>query len=742
MLKNIHVMCMLLLASGLSAQTLNGRIIDSETKTGIPFANIHITNVQIGVISDSLGYFAVNSSLPENIDVRISASLYETAFLSVKSGGMLVFELNPEHIDFDDIIVSGPTGGSSGDNSYGIEKLKLNDLYSLQSSSLGEAIANINGVQEASFGAGISKPVIRGMQGLRVITLINGMRVENQQWGGDHGMAVNQLGIGSAEVIKGPSSLLYGADAFGGVLYLVDEPYNKQNAYELTLNSKFESVNMGTTNSMGLKVAKGVFRFNLDGLYADYADYQVPNGKFAMNTRFGEYGIKSSIGVSKKNWVSHLRYTYSENRTGLPGHAHHDGETEEEHEENYSDVQNRVLLRPFIQGTNHLISLENKFFIQKNELSFLMGYTYNRLQEFEEDIELSALHMRLTNAIYNVKYKHIFNQNWNLVTGIQGMYQVNTNDATAEEQLIPNYEQSDNGIYVIGFYKKNVWNFQIGARYDARLLTAKGAGYDNYFGSPNFSAGLGRTDSKRTIRLNISSGFRAPHLSELLSDGEHDGAIRYELGNVNLTSEKSYQADFSYMIHREHFEWVINPFYSFIENYIYLANQDTVINDLPVYEYTQVPQASLYGIDFVVHHHPHFAHWLHLESNYSYIRGEDFKGRSFALIPQSKISSVIRINTGMKTKFEINEITLQHQYYFAQNKVDQFETGSKAYQLVHVGMDLIWNLKTPLRIGLGVKNVLNEKYINHLSRLKNIGLESPGRNFYLSIKYQIPGNFK
>ena len=61
----------------------------------------------------------------------------------------------------------------------------------------------------------------------------NGLRIENQQWGADHGFAVLNLGIDRVEVIKGPSSLIYGADALGGVIYLADEPYANLNKQEI-----------------------------------------------------------------------------------------------------------------------------------------------------------------------------------------------------------------------------------------------------------------------------------------------------------------------------------------------------------------------------------------------------------------------------------------------------------------------------------------------------------------------------
>ena len=67
-----------------------------------------------------------------------------------------------------------------------------------------------------STGQGVLKPVIRGLYGNRVVTFSNNIKLENNQWGDDHGIEVNPFGTQSIEVIKGPMSVLYGSDAIGG----------------------------------------------------------------------------------------------------------------------------------------------------------------------------------------------------------------------------------------------------------------------------------------------------------------------------------------------------------------------------------------------------------------------------------------------------------------------------------------------------------------------------------------------
>ena len=167
-----------------------------------------------------------------------------------------------------------------------------------------------------------SKPVIRGMQGMRVVTFLNGMRINNQQWGGDHGLGISQVGMESAEVIKGPMSLIYTGDATGGLLYIKDGSFAPQNAYSIQMNTQFESVNKGSQNSLVYKVSGKKFRMSAAGIFSSYADYAYPDGGYLSDSRMQDYGGKFKLGYNSGKWNLELNYLYSNSRVGIPGHTH------------------------------------------------------------------------------------------------------------------------------------------------------------------------------------------------------------------------------------------------------------------------------------------------------------------------------------------------------------------------------------------------------------------------------------
>ena len=183
------------------------------------------------------------------------------------------------------MVISVPGGKLQSENIVNIERRKLEQLQQTAPATLAEAISNIPGVEQNTTGTGIGKPVIRGLSGNRIVTYAQGIRIENQQWGAEHGLGVGEVGIESAEVIKGPASLLYGSDALGGVLYFVDERYAKHNTVEGFAQIRFLSNTLGIFNTLGTKLHKGRFKLNLFGTYTSNADYQTPNIRESVQTR-------------------------------------------------------------------------------------------------------------------------------------------------------------------------------------------------------------------------------------------------------------------------------------------------------------------------------------------------------------------------------------------------------------------------------------------------------------------------
>lgn len=725
------------------AQEYKGKVINANTNEVVPFASVYFIDLEIGSITDEDGVFIIKGDFPDSSLIRIRAIGYEDLYHQ-KSGNNPVFGLTATHLDLPEVTVSSPLSRIQKDNVVFIDARKIEDLNVIPG-SLGENLSNIPGVYQSSTGQGISKPVIRGMQGTRVVTMLNGLRIESQQWGGDHGNTFTALGIGSVEVIKGPASLMFGADALGGTIYFVDQPGIAQNNQKITIESQYESVTNGAVTSGTYQVSKKNWRLSAAGLYSNNADYQLPSGDYALNSRFSESGAKLAFGYSRNKWLMNIRYAYANNQIGLPGHTH---DSIIDPLSFQVEKQERRKLIPQQVNSNHLFSMEHKWFGKQSKVSLLVGNTLNNLKEYEEKVTIPALNMLLNNSLYHLKWtwSRGDSKSVKIVSGLQGGYQVNMNGKAWEEHLLPDFNQSDNGVYSLLSIGKGRLNSMVGFRYDVRNLNVMnselGGSFSRLYQSVNGSVGLVYSDTTNTIRLNASSGFRSPHVSELTAFGEHHGVLRFEMGDLNLKSERATQVDVTYELSKEHVELILNPFYNYIQNYITATPQDSIIDGLPLFQYEQIPVAHLYGGDVGIHYHPHFAHWVHLESSYSHLVSDDGNGGYLPLIPQNRVSTSLRflLEKLQVKKFKVKELSVQHRYFSEQNLVSGMETSSPDYHLVNVGMTMQFDLKTPLDISIGCKNLLNENYIDHLSRLKNIELQHPGRSFYVKASWQL--NFK
>lgn len=734
------------LLSGIQAfsQSIQGKVVDEETKEGIPLAQVNLVDFHIAVKCDENGAFIIQGKYPEMTQIRISATGYEPVSKEIRTTEPITIFLEAIHLEFDEVTVTA-SGNELKRNSVSYVELKsIKELNELPKISLGQMLENIPGVYNLSSGPGISKPVIRGLQGIRVLTLLNGVRMEGQQWGGDHGMGISELGIGTVEVLKGPASLLYGADALGGVMYLSNESYENQGYHSIDAASHFESNTMGTVNSLLYKGSTKNLKIIAGGRYASHADYQIPDGKFVKNSRFQDANAKFGLGWHQGRWVGNFRYDYSSSTIGIPGHTHDSIAVTSDF---LTTSQLRKKTLPVQYLTNHIASLENKFVLSKHTIQLLTAFTLNQLLEHDEKVTVPELWMNTYNFPYKIHVESRLKHNVVLQYGLQGMYLIQNNQPQAEGSLVPDAKQSDNGIYFLTAWTKNKWKLQGGIRSDFRWLASTTdakftQAFNKTYAGYNFSLGANYTVSKNHIlRINATSGFRIPHLSELLSDGVHHGTFRYEVGDVNLTTEKAFQLDVSYEYTGEHLSLVVNPFVNSIGNYIYVQPQDSFISGIQVFNYRQTTKSVLQtGADFGVHWHPHFAHILHFESTFSYLTMFAQEKDAYSLIPQPRWSNSIIARLEMKSKFKVDNIVLQYAYYLPQRTVSQFELPSVDYGTLDLGVQCSLDGAVPLKLQFGVRNLTNASYINHLSRLKNLGLENAGRSYY--VKLLINLNFK
>ena len=740
-MKNKFAILLVFLCQLGHSQILKGKVVDNNTGYGVPFAKIYCLETQNGSNADSSGTWQLDNIIDNQMTIQISAPEYDSKMIKVDSFDYAVIvKMNPAHIHLDEVIISTSDSKLQRYSAFPVESRKIADLNKIEQTNLVDAMSNIPGIYNFSTGNGIAKPVIRGLSGMRVLTSQNGLRLENQQWGADHGFAVLNLGIDRVEVIKGPSSLIYGADALGGVIYLADEPYVNLNNEEIKASTKFETNSLTTFNKISYKKSKDNLRFAVYGGYFSRNNYAIGdnsfmnffNNEFVVNSKNSGASFKTAIGYNKKNWITNFRYQLLYFQNGLPGHTH---DANPDVSSFLSYTRNRSYTIPAQKILNHLVQWENKFYFKKDEIIAQLGFTSNELKEYGEKVSVAGIDMTLQNTSYNFRWKHHFNKHFEIVSGSQGMLQSNLNGQYAEEILVPDANFTDLGAFSLLKGTFNLWNIQAGARYDQRSIKEiASGGFNTTFNGINYSAGIARSSKKLTTRLNVSTGFRPPHISELLANGVHHATMQYLVGDRTFESEIANQIDFYLGTHFDHLEVVINPFINQINNYIYKSptGQIDSASTLDIFEMEQT-DVVFYGGDIAIHYHPHIAHWLHLESNLSLLSTE----QNLPFIPQNRLNNTIKVDIKVENKLRINSLSAQYIHFFAQDNVATYESASPSYQLINLDCTGSVSAKHHINYSLGVNNLLNVKYIDHLSRLKSYDIPNPGRNIYVKLSLTI-----
>ena len=751
----LSMLCILTYITVNSQNTLSGKIINKENREGLEQVTIYFPQMEKGSITDNEGNYKIEA-LPTGtykiVASYIGFQTYSNNITIENGSNTLDISLVPSAIEMEEVIVSTPFHKLQRENVMKVEFAKISALKTQGAPTLVEGIGTIPGVDVVSTGVGIGKPVIRGLTSNRVLVYTQGIRLENQQFGAEHGLGVNEAGIESVEVIKGPASLLYGSDAMGGVLYLNPEKFAVPNSTEGDINLNYNSNTQGVSSGAGIRTSGERFKYLLRLATNNHVDYLGGDGNRVTNSRFNEKDFKTGLGYQATSFKSEFRYNYNQANIGIP-------------EEIGLQTTSRTPDLPYQKLDNHILSSNTKIFFKNSNLDITLGYIGNNRMEFEdhhdhgeheEDLgeeeenheeegdEEAALDMKLNTFNYNLLYHLPKWDKFETVVGVQGIYQTNKN--FGEEILIPDATTQDIGFLGTTHFHLNQNNdFQVGLRYDHRQIDGKAYGISGEVGyiaplKRNFNSFNGAFGYKNNIsehftgRINVATGFRAPNLAELTSYGSHGGTNRFEIGNADLKNEQNLQFDLSLEFQNEHYEFFLNGFHNSIKEYIFIAPGGTFMDETQVYNYLQ-QDAILYGGEIGFHLHPHPYDWLHIESSYQTVFGELQTGDPLPLIPANKLTNTLRVEFNNAQGWWLRSnafVSLSNT--FRQGKVSTFETFTPGYSLLNAGLggDIKF-LKKSMNITFSANNLLDKKYIAHLSRLKSEGILNMGRSVVMGL---------
>ena len=715
-----------------------GIVLDANNKP-LNEVNILFLDQNILLFSNVDGEFVTELDIPKNSYINFYKDGYTSKTLKYESASELKITLEKLHVILDEVGVIESYSKLGNSKLINIEKKSLSSQNSI---SMIDDITEISGVDMISSGLGIQKVVVRGLSGMRVVTYLNGMQINNQQWANDHGIGFTDLGLSEVELIKGASALKYGSEAIGGLLYFKDAPFIANDKLKGFISTGFNNSSILSNNKFGVKFNKKNFFLNLYGQYAISSDYRLPDNTYLFNSRFKQNAIKFSLGYRYNNWQNIIRAQIHNEFPGIPGHVHGDPSKVDINAITSIELdlaEDFSIKKPWQVVNNQLLIYETNYMLNNFKFEFYAGHFLNNLKEYGEKLTKPAFDLSLSNTLLSPSLRYISNK-LTLQIGSQFVFQENKNNIN--DRLVPDVSSFNLGPYALIEYEKNNFGVNSGMRYDYKRLSSDDQvldlDYDNSFNSTSFSSGIYYRFIDHILRMTFSGAYRSPHVSELFTDGVHHGTSRYEIGDKKLGIEYANQIDLKYQWSNNHLGIVINPFIQNISDFISLDPTDSIISGYKVYNYMQYDKVEIKGVEMNLHYHPHQLHNLHFEQSYSFLQARNKNSKyGLALVPANSVKTKILYKFNDYDRLlKLYDISIYHIYKFKQDSYAEYEELTDSYNVINLQLGI--KLNSRFHCSLGVNNVLNETYTPHISRVRGIagGVPNPGKSASINLKYE------
>jgi iron complex outermembrane receptor protein len=644
-------------------------------------------------------------------------------------------EQNTRNDGIEEILVTVPFQRKKSETAIPITAINGEGLRNSAAATLGSTLDSSPGLASASFGPGVGQPVIRGQQGPRVAVLQNSLLVgDASSISADHGVAAEPLLAESIEILRGPSTLLFGGGAIGGVVNVIDQRIplavkETTGAAEL----RHGSVDDELTGVLRVDARAAQFGFHLDALKRNTDDLGIPGSAITAD---GEAGVFSEVEGIIPNTSSEQQaltlgasYILPAGALGIAA----------------SQIEKQYGIPPSADSEEENIRIDMK----KDRLD--LQFSFGELPTFISDIDWKMSfsdyqHQELEGTEIGTVFKNELWQNRVELshkpvvglTGIMGLQQ-STSDfsAVGEESFIPPSETNKLGIFLIESIQKDKTFLEFGLRVDDEKIATE----EPRFSSKSFTSLSGSASvlwhfvEKMQLGTAFSHSERAPVVEELLSnlDGEatgdfvvHAATNSIEVGNIGLQTEKSTNLDVSLSWDFEDIEGQVSAFYNDFSDYIYLNNTGLEQDETPILNYQQAA-AKFSGVEFDIN--------IGLHENLDWrlfgdaITGELSSGNSVPRLPPKRIGTELEFNYGLW------DGSINVMYGFKQSNTAPFESVTKGWTRVDTSLRYhIDTVQGSAVLFIRLKNITDEEIRNSVSFLKNIAPE-PGRSAELGLRF-------
>jgi iron complex outermembrane receptor protein len=440
--------------------SLSGKITDTSG-AALPGASVYIPDLKKGNIADVNGNYQLSNVPGGTYLVEIKYIGYKTITENIDFDQNKTenFSMQISVVEESAIVVTGSSRATSIiRNPVPIVAINKKFLEQNLNTNIIDAIATVPGVSEVTTGPNVSKPFIRGLGFNRILTLYDGVRLEGQQWGDEHGIEVDENTVDRVEVVKGPASLIYGSDALAGVVNLI--PANPPAPGKIVGNilNEYQTNNRLIENSATIAghtkdfIWGGTFTHKMATNYKDKYDGRV------YNTGFEETDASGNVGINKDWGYSHFGFALYNDLQEIP-----DGSRDSATRKFTKQITEADTFRPIVSNAeinSYKISAlhqhvqhynfysANSFNLGSGRLSMNLAFQKSIRREFSHpEVQVPGLYLLLNTSTYDAKYYFNEKNGFSVTTGINGMYQDNK-VTQGTEFIIPSYHQFDIGPFI------------------------------------------------------------------------------------------------------------------------------------------------------------------------------------------------------------------------------------------------------------------------------------------------------
>ncbi|MFZ2406290.1 MAG: TonB-dependent receptor, partial [Methylobacter sp.] len=504
-------------------------------------------------------------------------------FLSTGALGSQAYADDNKVMELEEIVVSAPQSKSASKSAKPVTVLSGDEMRTKLGTTIGDTLKNEPGITSQSFGPGVGTPVIRGQSGPRVRVMQNSLGNNDvSSLSPDHANGVEPILVERVEVLRGPSTLLYGSGAIGGVVNVIDNRIPEQVPDKLVGGAgeqRYDSATNETSSALKLEGGKSGVAYHVDGFYRDQGNTHIggpaidedaahaadpgldivsnPNG-LIDNSKARSRG--GSVGVSKIGDAGLIGVSINtlEKNYGIPPDGSGGAPVTVDLNQTKYDFKGQL----------------NQPFALAEKLRMKFGYTDYKHVELDNGTPATTFLNKSYESRLELEHKPI-----GLLDGVLGFQSVNSQFAAiGAEALVPRTDLDSYSLFDVESFKIGAVTYELGARGEWQTIAAENRNSLTYIPLSGSASALWDIADRHQVSLAFTHSQRAPQIQELFSNGVHEATHSYELGNAGLNKELSNNLDLGYRYKADWMTAELNLFHNWVGDYIYQQRTGSVFN--------------------------------------------------------------------------------------------------------------------------------------------------------------------